>query len=169
MATANFYTINCDHRKLNKVKGTDYTVITEGVSIRIKEPCDIMNPILLLNKKAGDTSLNEANYLSIPSPPFNNRYYYIDDISVMTGGMYQLSCSIDPLETYKAEINNLTAWIERSETDKNSFLEDSAYIYSETQELTQLSFPTQPLQPSDNLSYEYVLIVSGGNGGKQTT
>lgn len=166
MASVNFYTLNCDPRLLNKSLGTDYVSITSSTNIKIKEPCDIINPVLVINKSFGDAALGDCNYIQIPSAPFNNRFYFVNSITVGTGGRYILSCSVDYLNSFKSEINNLTAWISRNENDKSAFLRDENYIYSSSQRIEQIEFPSQPLFPSLGASRNYVLTVAGGNGGE---
>ena len=65
------------------------------LSFNLKSDTSILQPILILkNYKSG-------NYCYIKE---FNRYYYITDIKLLNGGLYQLNLDIDVLMTYKNDI-----------------------------------------------------------------
>lgn len=67
----------------------------QEISFDFKDDSDITNPILILQ------SYKKGNYCFIPDL---NRYYYIDRIDLMNGGLYKLYLEIDVLMSYKDEI-----------------------------------------------------------------
>lgn len=69
----------------------------QEISFDFKDDSDITNPILILQ------SYKQGNYCYIPDL---NRYYYIDKIDIMNGGLYKLYLEIDVLMSYKDEIIN---------------------------------------------------------------
>lgn len=66
--------------------------LIDTLSFNLKSDTSILQPILILkNYKSG-------NYCYIKEL---NRYYYITDIKVLNGGLYQLQLEVDVLMTYK--------------------------------------------------------------------
>lgn len=89
-------TCNDDVRKLNKsFSGT-------GVSCRIKEPCDILYPTIIVDY---NSSFANANYVYIPEW---GRYYFIDNITVAPGHTMMIHCVVDVLNSWKNSISNIT-------------------------------------------------------------
>lgn len=75
----------------------------------IKDSTNLMQPTFIL--KTNPVVYN-ANYLFCS---FTNRYYYIRDITAMTGGRIAVTCDIDVLYTYRNEILNSSGWVVRSD------------------------------------------------------
>lgn len=69
--------------------------LVDKVNFNLKSDNSILQPILLIKK------YSKGNYCYIKE---FNRYYYITDIKLLTGGMYQLQLEIDVLMTYKEDI-----------------------------------------------------------------
>ena len=63
-----------------------------NLSFSLKADNSILQPIIILKNYI------EGNYCYIP---LLKRYYYITDITLMTGGLYQLKLDVDVLMTYK--------------------------------------------------------------------
>ena len=84
------YNNNSNTNVLNKK-----ITLVDTLEFNLKADNSILQPILILkNYKTG-------NYCYIKE---FNRYYYISDIRVLTGGLYQLQLEIDVLMTYKDKI-----------------------------------------------------------------
>ena len=62
-----------------------------------KDDIDILNPVLLVKNYTG------GNYCYISD---FERYYYIDDVGLLKGGVYQLHCSVDVLKSYADDLEN---------------------------------------------------------------
>lgn len=81
------YNNNSNTNVLNK----NITLVST-LNFNIKSDNSILQPILIIkNYKSG-------NYCYIKE---FNRYYYITDIKLLNGGLYQLNLDIDVLMTYK--------------------------------------------------------------------
>lgn len=76
----------------------------------IKDSTNLMQPTFIL--KTNPVVYN-ANYLFCS---FTNRYYYIRDVTALTGGRIAITCDIDVLYTYRNEILNSSGWVVRSGT-----------------------------------------------------
>lgn len=79
-----------------------------GVSfdINIKDVTSLRHPTFKL--MGLDATTDTYNYAW-----WNNRYYFIDDIDYVHQDLYYIHCSIDVLATYKSNIGNYRAFIER--------------------------------------------------------
>lgn len=86
------YTNKSDQNIINK----DKTVVST-MKCTFKDDIDILNPVLLIRNYTG------GNYCYILD---FDRYYFIDDVRILKGGVYQLHCSVDVLQSYAAELEN---------------------------------------------------------------
>ena len=114
MADIIFYNNNSDRRCINKVladaKTISGNVKTQYTSSGISLDIDV--------SVAGITPF-QFNYMK-----FDNKYYYIDSVDFLSQNIIRLNCSIDLLESYKSQILNQTAVLNRSETSYNRYLTD---------------------------------------------
>ena len=69
--------------------------LVDTVNFNLKSDNSILQPVLLIKK------YTKGNYCYIKE---FNRYYYITDIKLLTGGLYQLQLEIDVLMSYKEVI-----------------------------------------------------------------
>lgn len=103
------------------------------LSAEIKAECAIMSPIfdLLYNSAVIQ---NHYNYVQA-----FNRYYFITDITVLTGGSMRISCKEDVLYTYADQIIHCPIIADRSYNAYNAYLPDSLrkfYQYKSHQYVT---------------------------------
>ena len=108
-----------DIRKINKT----LTAITETVPCNVKDDdFSIITPKVILKYSAAYLT---ANYCYIPD---FSRYYFITDISMLTGGMCELTLTLDVLYTYREQINGLQVTASRSSNKYNRYLQDDQQI-----------------------------------------
>lgn len=69
--------------------------LVSNLKCTFRDDIDILNPVLLVKHYTG------GNYCHISD---FDRYYYIDDVRVLKGGVYQLFCSIDVLKSYADDL-----------------------------------------------------------------
>ena len=86
------YNNNSNTNVLNKK-----LILIDTLDFNLKADTSILQPILILKK------YSVGNYCFIKE---FKRYYYITDIRVLNGGLYQLQLDVDVLMTYKTEILN---------------------------------------------------------------
>ena len=84
------YNNNSNNNVLNKK-----ITLIDTLEFNLKADNSILQPILILK------NYSSGNYCYIKE---FRRYYYIADIRVLTGGLYQLQLEIDVLMTYKNKI-----------------------------------------------------------------
>lgn len=130
----------------------------ESRSVVLKENTSIERPTFILSGP-----LPNYNYAE-----FDGRYYYVDDIVSIAQDIYELSCSIDYLATYKSEIGNYNCFVERSSSNYNIYINDGAV--SAEQRLIAESITREVANHYDETGC-YIVRVVGDNateGGVST-
>ena len=82
--------------------------------VRLKEATSIEKP----------TFVFQSNDMSINYVKAFDHYYFVDDIKSVREDIIEVSCSMDIGATFKTQIGNYEAYIERSNTHFNSMLPD---------------------------------------------
>lgn len=128
-------------------------------SITAYDKIDIINPTFILSY---DASLLTCNYLYCNELA---RYYYTKP-SLDTGGRLVLTCSVDPLMSFKDDIYNAEATILRSESiGRPTMIPDSQLpiIPNQSDIITQIGFNSiSELTGSSLTNQDYILITLGG-------
>lgn len=104
------YTTQDEDRVINKTLGHKYTI-----EIDFKDSTNLMNPMISLFEEES-VDLQSVNYAYIPE---FERYYFIRNVNVTSGGIYYLLLECDVLETYKEEILASKAEITRGIKDND--------------------------------------------------
>ena len=112
--------------------------------------CDLLSPSLLLNAAPGVN----FNYLQILDAPFNGRYYFVDDITIMQNGIIRVSCSIDVLMSHKSDIKKETAILARQTNLANLYFNDPELPIENKNDVSFKLFP----KGLENHAYYYLLI-----------
>lgn len=92
MNNLKIYTNKSDQNIINK----EIELVSE-LKCTFKDDIDILNPVLLIKNYTG------GNYCYVSD---FERYYYIDDVGLLKGGVYQLQCTVDVLKSYAIELEN---------------------------------------------------------------
>ena len=113
------YNNNSNNNVLNK-----NLTLVDTLEFNLKIDNSILQPILILK------NYSNGNYCYIKE---FKRYYYISDIKLLTGGLYQLQLDVDVLMTYKDIINTkpiLTSKIVKipNDVDFNSLYDFTQYL-----------------------------------------
>lgn len=151
------YTISKDPRELEKVtSSTPY--ITAIATIEPTAPVNILSPTFIVNN---NSSYYPCNYLKCED---FGRYYYIDNLSLLTGGRIALDCSVDVLQTYKDEIIQRVATITRSESigHPTLFTDKQLPIHPVYKTVTSIVMPETSGSFSADGEYSYLLTLTGG-------
>lgn len=131
--------ISDDTRKINKTVNQ----ITELLPCAVTEDSNsIISPKMLLK---WNTDYIGANYAYIPE---FQRYYFIDDISLMTGGNCVISLSIDVLYTYATQIMQLKVTAARSSNKYNRYLNDNQQVTTNNPINQIKKLPNMPFIPA---------------------
>ena len=100
------------------------------------------------------------NYAYIP---IFERFYYIEDINIDSGNIQTVTFSVDVLQSFKSEILNSYAVVEKQQTEYNTYFNDNE-VWTQ-QNKTVLTFPfindtgTETIFPRDKNTY--ILTVAG--------
>lgn len=70
--------------------------------VNLKQPTDVLNPVFTLRMGGHDGQ----NYLSA-----FGRYYWITGIKSLANELWEISCKIDPLGSYRGHIQNTSAYV----------------------------------------------------------
>lgn len=135
----------------NSVIGKDKTLVYQ-TPCEIKGESSIINPILILQY---NEQLFASNYVYIPAW---SRYYFIDDVRVLTGGRVEVSLSVDVLESFKDSILELNVILSDTEqTGLNNYLPSESFVVNCKHKTDIVNFSNGLLDNG-----EYILITAGG-------
>lgn len=103
------------NKKTNSTKVPDGGVTLNSVTL--KNGCDILKPIFMLS--------SDDNYFkdTITEIGFQGKYYFVTDIKSVRNNLWELSCEIDVLATYKAEIIANKCLVEFDETTNTTIVD----------------------------------------------
>ena len=97
MATANAYTLSKRHNSTLQPTGSG-----TAITLTLKGGCDILAPVFLLN----NSGIPTFNYIV-----FENRSYFVTGIKNVRNDLYEISCEVDVLGTYKSVIQATSAYV----------------------------------------------------------
>ena len=141
-----FYNNSSDNRQVVKK-----ITAVKSITAECYEESSILNPMFIC---AYDVSLFKANYLYVA---YYERYYYINDITIIDGHRMRISAHVDVLMTYSDQILDLKCIIDKQATDKNMYINDGSYIITDKTFNQIVKFPSGLLD-----SGEFILITAGG-------
>jgi hypothetical protein len=127
-----------------------------NVNCALKNSTSISNPTFILT----------VENFNISYVKWDERYYYVTDISSLRNGVIELSCTIDVLATYKKQILQTTAYIECSTSKFNSNLLDTRI--PNTGNVIQSVASSKDIETfSQSGCYCLTIIGSGGSNTEQ--
>lgn len=112
------YTTNNDKKVISK----ELTKVKQ-VEIHLLDDTELKTPYIEI-ANVDITTLKNVNYIYLPD---FGRYYYITDITLLTGGNVAISTSIDVLMSHKDSILNIKGTVKRAENLKNGYIVDDNY------------------------------------------
>lgn len=143
---ASLYSTSDDRRKLFKRLYNE-----RQYNIELSKDTDIINPVLLMSEF--DFNLN---YVYIPQ---FNRYYFIDNVTVVRTNLYQLSCSVDVLMSNASQLNALNLLVERSEVVRQPYIVDNELVTRCDKDVITVNIGSVGASTS---SFPYYLVTTGG-------
>ena len=113
---------------------------------------NVVNPEILIEH----TNPTGYNYAYIPE---FNRYYFINEFTSVRNGLWRVRLAVDVLETYKTQIKQMPAIIDKQQNKGNSnlYLNDGSYVIDSRSYNTILNF-----SGGFNNGGEFILITAGG-------
>lgn len=111
----------------------------------------VVSPTILIEM----TNPSQYNYCFIPE---FNRYYFITDITSVRTNLWRISCSVDVLMSYQAQLLNLDVIVSADTSpDKEKYMSGDDWLTTVKTKTDVINFPSGLLD-----SGEYILITSGG-------
>lgn len=117
----------------------------------LRNESSVVNPVVLIEME----NPSQYNYCFIPD---FNRYYFITDIVSIRTGLWRISCSVDVLMSFQAQILNLDVVIsDNTSPDEETYMTGEQWKSTVKTKTDVINFPAGLLD-----SGEYILITSGG-------
>lgn len=121
----------------------------------LKNECDLLNPIIVFN----GIELKEYNYCYINE---FNKYYFIENFSIITNELLEISLHIDVLQTYSQQLLNCYCVVSRSSSDYNEMLVDTVLpIINDGVEKIVADVNVPFNLPSNVGALQYIVCTSG--------
>ena len=120
-------------------------------NVLLKDDVSILKPVF---KVKDVRSIITYNYLYCSDL---QRYYFIDDIVSVHNDLWEISCHVDVLETYKNSILGQTAVIKRQQNKYNLYLNDPDFMTYNNDTIQTKMFSAS----SFSKTLSYVLVVNG--------
>lgn len=118
---------------------TKQPVLSQGhqVNVELKDETSLTNPTLKITNEivSGQFSPDIYNYIFIP---YWNRFYYINDWVYMLG-IWECTCVVDVLASFKTQIGNTSAYIIRSSHSSDGDIIDAFYPATTKKTITKLA------------------------------
>jgi len=140
------YYNSSDNRDLNKTLLNGFTL-----SGTLRESSSIIKPTI----KMQASSILRYNYAYIPE---FNRYYFITDVTTDRQNIQTVSFYVDPLMSFRGDINVLKAVIDKQYLPSNGdeYIDDGSLVTNNLMFNTVYNFPN-----GFNDNGEYILITAG--------
>jgi len=118
MSQIMIYKCTCDRKKLIKHdpdnKRSWLSPICDTIdSFRLKEPVDVLKPVVTISRDTLGKNWAKANYAQIP---MFGRFYFINNPGTLHDGLVTYELSVDPLQSYMGDLLNTPFEISRSES-----------------------------------------------------
>ena len=144
------YWTNFSKRKNSTKQPTGGTTLSNVV---LKENTSLENPTFLINMPSGALSMTYVQW--------EGRYYFVNDITLRHNNIYEVSCSTDVLATFKTNIGSYTAFVERSASSYDDYINDPAITQKQSLASVQRAVTTTDM----NTTGCYVVRCIGKNSG----
>lgn len=123
----------------------------ESMNVNLKDNCSMENPVFIASRETFD-----FNYCK-----FQNNFYWIEDVTSVRNNLWQISCGMDVLGTYREDILNTYAMVEY-DTSESKYIADTRIPSKYNPTISSNS-----VKLSDEISSigTYVLTCVGQDGG----
>lgn len=118
------------------------------------EPCDFLTPTFIID------SANKGYNYCVAGEPLN-RAYFINNTSLLTGQRAVISCTVDVLGTYAADIKKCVGLCLRTETAPTYIPDNKFPMLTNKRQIVLDNFDSTPF--TLNPSYPYILTTIGGD------
>ena len=142
------------------------TEIARYDNVTFMESTSIENPIFIIG---GITDIVEFCGINYAYLPRLGRYYFVEDVTMETGGRVALKCSVDVLKTFSKDIDSMGKTLITRQANKRDLLLPDSMLPLKAEKVTQvLSLGSIGLDndtdDADKSGYFLVLSTSGKGG-----
>ena len=120
----------------------------------LRAETSVMNPIFRLEFNVDNVSF--INYIYVEEW---ERYYFVNDVKSVRNGVWDFSCHVDVLSTYKNQIRQLSCILARQENVYNLYLDDDKFLVDSKRMYLTKAFPNR-VQTGGN---SFILTIAGGH------
>ena len=106
---------------LNKIYGEDYIEYLTFLNGSILPNSDISTPVIRIQH----TEFPKCNYCKIEEL---QRFYFIESITALNDGVYELRLKVDVLESFKSDILRTDAYVSRNQYEYSDKIVDNEVI-----------------------------------------
>lgn len=128
--------------------------LVKSLSGVLKEVTNVTDPIFKVTTLTPE-DISKINYVYVPS---FSRYYFVNQITFVRNGLYEISCHVDVLESYKDDILNLNCRISRQTQEFNLLLPDNEVELRQDSRVIIKKFNN-----SINFTPTLVMVTAGGH------
>lgn len=107
-----------------EINSTKVPALSKELDCQLKDGVSLTNPVLLIRGSQFDIGYN---YCYIPKW---SRYYFVNNIKINTGNVFEVSLSVDVLASFKNDILAGTAYVRRSESHGSLYVPDPSWSHS---------------------------------------
>jgi hypothetical protein len=136
------------HENSTKLPNVEYI----ETNVTLKKETSLLNPTFLI--QGVDLTVNYVYLVDA------GRYYFVNDITLGNANIYELSCSIDVLATFRSLILNKTYMIERSASSYNATYNDPYVSVTQQINARHLKITTTGLTSNNGC---YIVRIAGGD------
>ena len=149
--TLNLYRNTAEKERVDK---TSFLSVVGTLTGTLRRATSLLNPEIDINR-----DLIDFNYVYIP---IFNRYYYVENVASLVTGMWRVSLRVDVLFSYRSEIAELSAYVDRQENNYNPELVDNEVIANNSSSYEYTKLGRNANFGSDKLAIDSFSFVLGG-------
>lgn len=105
------------------INSTKIPALSKELDCQLKDGVSLTNPVLLIRSSQFNIGYN---YCYIPKW---SRYYFVNNIKINTGSVYEVSLSVDVLASFKNDILAGTAYVRRSKSHGSLYVPDTSWSH----------------------------------------
>lgn len=143
----------------NRIDKSDFLTYVATITGTLREETSILEPTIILEYIS-----QNFNYIFIEE---FNRYYFVDDIIIISNKLMSISLSVDVLMSYKDEIKELNGFVLRNEFNFNPFIIDDKLPVEVGTEILTMEIPSNVFMSDENsITGSYLLngfYIGGAN------
>lgn len=145
------YNCTAERERLDK---TDYLSNPITLTGNFREETNIENPSLIVESS---TQISK-NYCYIEEL---QRYYFIDNITIVSGKLYRLNMSEDYRMTWKSGVRNLSALVARQQFNYNPLLNDTMLPVLTDPIVEYVDIPSNTFSVPETTAKNFVIALMG--------